>query len=86
MRWTQDGEDYEQHVERDEDRSTANRCIVLFDPDEGYRAEFFAVQEGEFSTPNPEVIYTVGQLLEQGRFCAGNTHNVRDINLALCLQ
>jgi len=89
MRWNHEDENHEQRVGRNEELSTANECIVLFDPDEGYHAEFFAVLEGEpptdgeFSGRNPYVTHTVGQRMDQGGLIcpAEYTNEVRELSL-----
>jgi hypothetical protein len=86
MRWSEQGEDQELHVGLDEQRSTQNQCVVLFEPDSGYQVEFFAVQEGEFSGQNPEVTYTVGQRMDQGSVFCGLGNDREIAGLRLCLQ
>ena len=59
-RWTEDGEDREEHLGKDEELSSSDACVVVFEPGRGDQVDFHARWDGK-PPPGPiPVRYTTG--------------------------
>ncbi len=87
-RWTEDGEDREEHLGKDEELSSLNACVVVFEPERGDQVDFHARWDGE-PPPGPiPVRYTTGIQCsaQDGEPCQGVCRSFGQVSVCEALR